>query len=194
MAIIFGAQTAGTIFSYAPDMGRAKNAAIILNRLFGRNPSIDIWNKTGDFLRNISGDVELRNLHFHYPSRPKHPVLCGIDLTVKSGQTAALVGPSGCGKSTIIALLERFYDPVEGSILVDGRDISELNLKDYRHHLALVSQEPTLYEGTIGENIVLGVNENVTDADVEFAAKEANIYTFILSLPLVTIATRNRSN
>jgi ATP-binding cassette, subfamily B (MDR/TAP), member 1 len=188
MAIIFGAQTAGTIFSFAPDMGRAKYAAIILNGLFERTPSVDIWDKKGDILPDINGDVELRGIHFHYPSRPQHPVLCGVDLFVKSGQTAALVGPSGCGKSTIIALLERFYGPDQGSILVDGKDISELNLKDYRHHLALVSQEPTLYEGTIRENILLGVDEDVIEADIELAAKEANILDFIKSLPSVILA------
>jgi ATP-binding cassette subfamily B (MDR/TAP) protein 1 len=94
------------------------------------------------------------------------------------------VGPSGCGKSTTIALLERFYDPIVGGVYVDGKEISSLNINDYRSYLALVSQEPTLYQGTIRENIVLGsTSENVSDAAIEHACREANIYDFIQSLP-----------
>ena len=105
-------------------------------------------------------------------------------MTVKPGQYVALVGASGCGKSTTIALLERFYDPLVGGVYVDGKEISSLNINNYRSYLALVSQEPTLYQGSIRENILLGAdNEEVTDAQIEFACREANIYEFIMSLP-----------
>jgi ATP-binding cassette subfamily B (MDR/TAP) protein 1 len=183
-AIIFGAQSAGTIFSFAPDMGKAKHAAQELQVLFDRQPEIDSWSTEGEKLATAEGAIEFRDVHFRYPTRPDQPVLRGLNLTVKPGQYVALVGASGCGKSTTIALLERFYDPLTGGIFIDGKDISRLNILDYRHKLALVSQEPTLYQGTIRENVLLGAdNDDVPDEDVIKACKDANIYDFIVSLP-----------
>ncbi|KAK0663702.1 ABC transporter fmpD [Lasiodiplodia hormozganensis] len=183
-AITFGAQSAGTIFSFAPDMGKAKHAAIQLKTLFDRKPEIDTWSQEGEKLETMEGNIEFRNVHFRYPTRPEQPVLRGLDLTVKPGQYVALVGASGCGKSTTIALLERFYDPLTGGIYVDGKEISSLNLNDYRSYIALVSQEPTLYQGTIRDNILLGADrENVPEEAIIKACKDANIYDFIMSLP-----------
>lgn len=125
-------------------------------------------------------------VHFRYPTRPQQPVLRGLNLSVKPGQYVALVGHSGCGKSTTIGLLERFYDPLSGQITLDGHNISDLNILSYRHHLALVSQEPTLYQGTIRDNILLGADhaaDSVTDAKLEQTCRDANIYDFITSLP-----------
>ena len=135
-------------------------------------------------MERIEGHIEFKDVRFRYPTRPEQPVLRGLNLTIKPGQYVALVGASGCGKSTTIALLERFYDPVAGSILVDNQDISTLNISNYRSHLALVSQEPTLYQGTIRENILLGTTTNTTtDEEIELACRQANIYDFIMSLP-----------
>lgn len=184
MAIIFGAQSAGTIFSFAPDMGKAHHAAGELKTLFDRKPTIDSWSEEGAPLPEVDGTVEFRDVHFRYPTRPEVPVLRGLNLSVRPGQYIALVGASGCGKSTTIALLERFYDPLAGGVFVDGKEVSTLNLNDYRSHIALVSQEPTLYQGTIKENILLGsARENVTDEAIEHACRESNIYDFIMSLP-----------
>lgn len=185
-AVIFGAQSAGTIFSFAPDMSKAKQAAQALKILFDRKPAIDSWSNDGTPLDHVEGTIEFRDVHFRYPTRPEQPVLRGLNLTVSPGQYIALVGASGCGKSTTIALLERFYDPLVGGIYVDGKEISSLNLNDYRSFVALVSQEPTLYQGTIRENILLGADRHdveVPEADIEFACREANIYDFIMSLP-----------
>lgn len=182
--VLFGAQSAGTVFSFAPDMGKAKNAATEFRRLFDRKPEIDNWSDEGEKLETAEGEIEFKNVHFRYPTRPEQPVLRGLNLTVKPGQYIALVGPSGCGKSTTIALLERFYDAVAGSILVDGKDISKLNINSYRSFLALVSQEPTLYQGTIKENILLGITEDdIAEELLVKACKDANIYDFIMSLP-----------
>lgn len=183
-AIIFGAQSAGTVFSFAPDMGKAKQAAAELKALFDRKPEIDSWNQEGEKLDGVEGTIEFRDVHFRYPTRPEQPVLRGLNLTVKPGQYVALVGASGCGKSTTIALLERFYDPLAGGIFVDGKEISNLNINNYRNYLALVSQEPTLYQGTIRENILLGAaRDDISEEDVVKACKDANIYEFITSLP-----------
>ncbi|KAH6681549.1 P-loop containing nucleoside triphosphate hydrolase protein [Halenospora varia] len=183
-AVIFGAQSAGTIFSFAPDMGKAKQAAQELKVLFDRNPAIDTWSTDGAPLENVEGTIEFRDVHFRYPTRPEQPILRGLNLSVKPGQYIALVGASGCGKSTTIALLERFYDPLVGGIYVDGKEISSLNINDYRSFIALVSQEPTLYQGTIRENVLLGADRHdVPDEEIEFACREANIYDFIMSLP-----------
>ncbi|KAF7535231.1 hypothetical protein G7054_g5537 [Neopestalotiopsis clavispora] len=182
-SIIFGAQSAGTVFSFAPDMGKAHHAAAELKTLFDRKPVVDSWSKDGDRLEAVDGTIEFRDVHFRYPTRPEQPVLRGLNLTVRPGQYVALVGASGCGKSTTIALLERFYDPLVGGVYVDGKEISSLNVNDYRSHIALVSQEPTLYQGTIKENILLGTPHEVSDEAVEFACKEANIFEFIMSLP-----------
>ena len=183
-AIIFGAQSAGTIFSFAPDMGKAKQAARGLKILFDRVPDIDSWSPNGKPLKHIEGTIEFRDVHFRYPTRPEQPVLKGLSLTVKPGQYVALVGASGCGKSTTIALLERFYDPLSGGVFVDGKEISTLNLKDYRGFLALVSQEPTLYQGSIRDNVLLGSDrDDVPEEAIVQACKDANIYEFIMSLP-----------
>ena len=183
-AIIFGAQSAGTIFSFAPDMGKAKQAAKGLKTLFDRVPAIDSWSPDGERFSDMEGTIEFRDVHFRYPTRPEQPVLRGLNLTVKPGQYVALVGASGCGKSTTISLMERFYDPLSGGVFVDGKDISSLNINDYRGFLALVSQEPTLYQGSVRENVLLGADrEDVPEDAIIQACKDANIYDFIISLP-----------
>ena len=183
-AIIFGAQSAGTIFSFAPDMGKAKQAAKELKKLSDRVPAIDSWSQDGERFSDMEGTIEFRDVHFRYPTRPEQPVLKGLNLTVKPGQYVALVGASGCGKSTTIALMERFYDPLSGGVFVDGKEISSLNINDYRGFLALVSQEPTLYQGSVRENVLLGADrEDVPEEAIVQACKDANIYDFIISLP-----------
>lgn len=115
------------------------------------------------------------------------PVLRGINLAIAEGKTVALVGPSGCGKSTMIQLLERFYDPLSGMVAVDTQDIKTMPLSNLRKHLSIVSQEPNLFNCTIGENIAYGDNDReVTNEEIIQAAKNANIHTFISSLPLVS--------
>ena len=109
-------------------------------------------------------------------------MLVDINFTAKVGQTVALVGPSGCGKSTVIQLLQRFYDPAQGQVLIDGRDAREYNLKWLREQMGIVSQEPNLFATTIAENIRYG-REGVTQEEIEAAAKAANAHNFIMSLP-----------
>lgn len=127
----------------------------------------------------------LDNVRFTYPTRPDAKVLGGISMTIQPGEFVAFVGSSGCGKSTMISMLERFYDPSSGSINLGAQNIALLNPRLYRGHTALVQQEPTLYQGTIRENISLGFEnaEALTDDMIINACKQANIYSFIESLP-----------
>lgn len=178
-AVVFGAQSTGGIFSFAPDMGKSKQVADSLKSLFERVPEIDSWSTEGETVKNLEGAIKFRDVHFRYPTRPTQPVLRGISLKIDLGQYVALVGPSGCGKSAIVSLMERFYDPKIGSILLDGRDISQLNLKAFRSRIGHVSQEPVLYSGTIKENILLGGEGEANEA-VARACKDANIYDFIV--------------
>lgn len=187
-SVIFGAQSAGSVFAFAPDISKAKGAAGMFKTLFDRVPTVDAWSTGGQTMPHMDGYVEFRDVHFRYPTRPHQPVLRGLNISVKPGQYVALVGGSGCGKSTTIQLLERFYDPLVGGVYVDGQNISGLNINDYRKHIALVSQEPTLYQGTIKDNILLGADTKgveVSEHAIIKACKDANIYDFIMSLPYV---------
>ena len=124
--------------------------------------------------------IELRGVSFSYASGD--PILRSVDLVAAGGKTTALVGPSGAGKSTIISLIPRFYDPSEGSILIDGQDITDVTKSSLRRHLAYVSQQPYLFEGTIRDNIRYGRPE-ATDTEVEEAARLAHAHDFILAQP-----------
>ncbi len=187
-AVINGAQSAGAIFSFAPDMGAAKDAAALLKSFLNRVPKIDHWSTEGKQIDSLVGKVELRDVRFTYPGRPDHRVLRGVSLSAQPGQFIALVGPSGSGKSTVMQLLERFYDANSGGVLVDDVELRDYNLQSYRAQLAIVSQETTLYTGTIRENILADM-EDVGDDVVEQACKDANIYEFIVSHPLTISKT-----
>ncbi|XP_067147710.1 ATP-binding cassette sub-family B member 5 isoform X1 [Apteryx mantelli] len=183
-SVIFAAMNVGQSASLAPDYGKAKISAQRIFQLLDRKPPIDSYSEEGEKLSNFEGNIEFRNIHFIYPSRPEVQVLQGLSLKVNKGQTLALVGSSGCGKSTSIQLLERFYDPVEGQVFADGFDTKTLHLQWLRSRLGLVSQEPILFDCSIAENIQYGDNSRaVSQEEIEEAAKAANIHTFIEKLP-----------
>jgi len=151
-----------------------------------RKPDIDIYDTTGIILEDIRGDVELKDVYFSYPSRSKHLVFHGLSLRVASGTTMALVGESGSGKSTVISLVERFYDPLAGEVLIDGVDIRRMKLGWIRQNIGLVSQEPVLFSTTIRENIAYGM-ENLTHEEIKRAIELANAAKFIDKFPDVLI-------
>lgn len=126
----------------------------------------------------MEGHVEVRNVTFAYPLRPNVVVFEKFSLTVRAGSTVAMVGQSGSGKSTIIGLIERFYDPSQGEVLIDGKNIKTLNLRSLRSHLGLVSQEPTLFAGTLRQNIAYA-RENATEEEIIEASRAANAHNFI---------------
>ena len=125
------------------------------------------------------------DISFNYPSRPDIPVLKDFSLSIKAGQKVALVGSSGCGKSTAVGLLERYYDPHNGTISIDNRNTKEFNIKWLRSIIGFVSQEPVLFSRSIKENIAYGCKGKVSEKDLEDAAVKANIHSFVSSLPLV---------
>jgi ATP-binding cassette subfamily B (MDR/TAP) protein 1 len=186
MSTTFGAIQAGNVFSFVPDISSAKGAGSHMIRLLDQRPEIDAESTEGAVPTAVRGQIRFEDIHFRYPTRPGVRVLRGLNLTIEPGTYVALVGASGCGKSTTIQLVERFYDPLAGHVYLDGQDVATLNIQEYRKNVALVSQEPTLYAGTVKFNILLGAikpQEEVTQAEIEDACRKANILEFIQSLP-----------
>ncbi|KAL3466893.1 P-loop containing nucleoside triphosphate hydrolase protein [Aspergillus heterothallicus] len=197
IAIIQGGQTAGQFFSFGPNIAQAKASA---NRIFQArktpNDSADAISKEtvpSGQITPTSTDIEFQNVSFNYATRST-PVFKDLNLKIESGQFVALVGPSGCGKSTVVSLLERFYEPTQGTILFGGQPISTLELASYRSKLSLVAQEPKVFNGTIRENLLLGMessdpnstddNDNAALEEAMIAAcRDAEIHEFISSLP-----------
>ncbi|KAK9450309.1 P-loop containing nucleoside triphosphate hydrolase protein [Limtongia smithiae] len=183
--VVFGSETSTTVFTFAPEMGKALRAGRSIKELLEAVPEIDATSTEGSMLNptEVNGEIEFKDVHFRYPTRLEVPVLAGLNLKVKKGQFIALVGASGCGKSTTIGLIESFYRPQRGAVLLDGVNVSELNVSSYRSNIALVQQEPVLYAGSIKYNVSLGSLHAVTDEEVEAACRAANVHDFIMSLP-----------
>ncbi|XP_047217709.1 ATP-binding cassette, sub-family B (MDR/TAP), member 4 isoform X2 [Girardinichthys multiradiatus] len=183
-AVLFGAMAVGEANSFAPNYAKAKISASHLLMLLNKEPEIDNLSEEGESPDIFDGNVSFEHVKFNYPSRPDVPILRGLNLRVKKGETLALVGSSGCGKSTTIQLLERFYDPREGRVVMDSIDVKKLNIHWLRSQIGIVSQEPVLFDCTLAENIAYGDNSHsVTLEEIEAAAKAANIHNFIDELP-----------
>ena len=127
------------------------------------------------------GAVSVRDVHFAYPTRPDAPVLRGLSLELAAGASVALVGASGAGKSTVVSLLERFYDPDRGEVLLDGTPLRALNVRWLRRQIGVVMQEPVLFHASIAQNIACG-RPGVTALEVERAARLADAHDFIGAL------------
>lgn len=181
VAVVQGAESAGSTLSFGPNMAQASAAA---NRILSFRSAKDATPKITGELQDTEGGVkiELRDLWFKYPTRDI-PIFTGLNLTIEKGQFAGLVGASGCGKTSIVSLLERFYDVQKGKILCNGTNIAELDIRQYRKALSLVAQEPTLFQGTIKDNVLLGIEESISEAQLHQACRDAEIHSFIESLP-----------
>ena len=149
MAVVMIAMGVGQTASMAPDAAKAKRAAAVIFSIVDRKAPIDSGSTEGKVLESIDGNIEFSNIKFAYPTRPDAPVFRGMNLSIKAGQVVALVGQSGCGKSSTVSLLERFYNPLEGEVKVDGHNIQDLNISWWRKQVGLVGQEPVLFSGTI---------------------------------------------
>jgi len=144
---------------------------------------VDSFSDKGDKLPNPMGDLEFRDIKFAYPSRPDMVIYNNFNLKVPNGATVALCGPSGGGKSTVMALLLRFYLPLEGTILFDGKDIRDLNLTWLRSQIGYVSQEPVLFSGSIRSNIKYG-NPHATEQEMIGASTIAKAHEFVSTFQL----------
>eukprot|EP01127_Copromyxa_protea_P019084 TRINITY_DN6113_c0_g2_i1.p1 TRINITY_DN6113_c0_g2~~TRINITY_DN6113_c0_g2_i1.p1 ORF type:complete len:822 (+),score=150.24 TRINITY_DN6113_c0_g2_i1:22-2487(+) len=144
----------------------------------------DNQDEGGYTFENVEGAIRFENVSFAYPSRLDQPVLKDLNIDIKPGQVVALVGPSGGGKSTVVSLLQRFYKPLKGNITLDGHPIHKLDPSWYHSHISLVAQEPTLFAGTIRENILFGSKHlHLDDTGMITAAKQANAHEFIEKFP-----------
>ncbi|KAJ4246280.1 hypothetical protein NW762_013631 [Fusarium torreyae] len=182
MALMNAAEGFGQSLSFGPNAAMVTAAS---NRILdARESRFMEQNGQDDIPATGTGiKIELRDICLRYSSEDTL-ALDGLNMTIEKGQFAALVGASGCGKSSIISLLERFYEPEKGQILFNGRDISKMDIYTYRKHLALVAQEPTLFQGTIRDNILLGMDpSNVTEDHLHAACRDASVHDFIVSLP-----------
>ncbi|KAK8651804.1 hypothetical protein V6N13_141386 [Hibiscus sabdariffa] len=165
--------------SMTNDLSKGNSAIQSVFAILDRKSEIDpdyTWGQ--ETKKSIQGRIELKNVFFAYPTRPDQMIFKDLNLRIEAGRTVALVGQSGSGKSTIIGLIERFYDPMKGSVFIDAQDIRNYNLRMLRTHIALVSQEPTLFAGTIRENIAYG-KPKAKESEIRKAAKLANAHEFI---------------
>ena len=210
-ALLFSAQSCGQMFALAPDVSNAVLAARRLTAILSIGPTKplstsakvlddvvdekrqDLDLESANVLhegRSVShsgtaSTISMRDTYFHYPGRPDASVLQGLNINIPAGHFCALVGPSGAGKSTVISLIEKFYIPISGTIEVDGRDIAHTDSLTYRSNISLVPQDNSLFDDTVRFNISLGARPGYepSDAEVEEAARLANIHDLITSLP-----------
>uniref|UniRef100_A0A672ZUJ9 Bile salt export pump n=1 Tax=Sphaeramia orbicularis TaxID=375764 RepID=A0A672ZUJ9_9TELE len=183
-AIVTSGTALGRASSYTPDYAKAKISAARFFQLLDRVPLISVYNDKGDKWENFQGNLDFIDCKFTYPTRPDIQVLNGLTVAVKPGQTLAFVGSSGCGKSTSVQLLERFYDPDQGKLLIDGHESSRVNVPFLRSKIGIVSQEPVLFDCSIAENIKYGDNSReISMNEVISAAKKAQLHDFVMSLP-----------
>ncbi|MFQ6620259.1 hypothetical protein Gotur_001393 [Gossypium turneri] len=182
VAVLIGSLSLGQSSPCMSAFAAGQAAAVKMFETINRKPEIDPYNMSGKVLEDINGDVELRDVYFSYPARPEEQIFSGFSLSIPCGTTVALVGESGSGKSTVISLIERFYDPQAGEVLIDGINLKEFQLRWIRGKIGLVSQEPVLFTASIKDNIAYG-KEGATVEEIRAAAELANAANFIDKLP-----------
>ncbi|XP_066256417.1 ATP-dependent translocase ABCB1-like [Euwallacea similis] len=181
-SVMAGSMSFGVASPFIEAFSTGKAAGGKIFHIIDTNPSINLSKNKGEKLSEVKGNISFKGVKFHYPSRKDVPILQGLTLNIKAGETVALVGSSGCGKSTVLQLVQRFYDPIEGQVFFDDHDVKDLDLTWYRQAIGVVSQEPVLFGTTIYENIKYG-NKEAKEEDIIQAAKMANAHVFIKRLP-----------
>ncbi|KIL89524.1 hypothetical protein FAVG1_07104 [Fusarium avenaceum] len=185
MGILFAGQAGAQLFANLGSLTRAKGAANYLFNLRQEEATIREDDDNKDQAPDFDHPIAVEDVHFKYKSRSTK-VLHGLSMNIKRSQFVAFVGPSGCGKSTLISLLERYYDPTSGRICVGEKNIKRVSPRLLRNQMSMVQQEPILYEGTVRENILMGLGDDASDASDERlneAARQANVLDFVSSLP-----------
>ena len=183
--VIYAVMVAGSVAALSEIWGELQRAAGATERLV---ELLQLEDRVQDpkspksLPKPARGEIVFDDVSFNYPARPEIPALLNVDLTIAPGETVAFVGPSGAGKTTIIQMLQRFYDPQDGQIRLDGMALTDLDRVDFRSQLALVPQDPVIFATTARENIRFG-RPGATDAEVETAARAAAAHEFITALP-----------
>jgi ATP-binding cassette, subfamily B (MDR/TAP), member 1 len=192
MSVVIGSISLSVLAPETQAVINGRGAAAKLYETIDRIPDIDSSDPSGLKPEEVEGHITFENVIFSYPSRPQVTVMNDLSISFLAGKTAALVGASGSGKSTMVALVERFYDPLSGVVKLDGVNMKELNVKWLRSQIGLVSQEPTLFATTIKENVAYGLigtqYEHATKDDqfalIKKACAKANADEFINKMPL----------
>ncbi|XP_059670315.1 ABC transporter B family member 19-like [Cornus florida] len=182
VVLVITANSVAETVSLAPEIIRGGESVGSIFSVLDRSTRIDSDDPEAEPVESIRGEIELSHIDFAYPSRPDVNVFKDLNLRIRAGRSQALVGASGSGKSSVIALIQRFYDPTAGKVMIDGKDIRRLNLKSLRLKIGLVQQEPALFATSIFDNIAYG-KDGATEAEVIEAARAANVHTFISGLP-----------
>ena len=179
--LIYSVMAAGALGALSEvwgELSQAAGAAERLGELLETDPEIQEPANPVALPQKVKGTLQYKNASFAYPTRPDHPIVDGLNLTVKSGETVALVGASGSGKSTLFNLALRYYDPTEGTVKLDGVDLSMASPEEVRKRIALVPQDTTIFAMSAADNIRFGLPD-ATDEQVEEAAKMALAHEFI---------------
>lgn len=192
LAILIGSFSLAMLAPEMQAISHGRGAAAKLYETIDRTPDIDSSDPGGLKPEKVEGYITFEDVKFNYPSRPNVPVVRGLSISFPAGKTAALVGASGSGKSTVVALVERFYDPLSGVVKLDGVDVKKFNIKWLRTQIGLVSQEPTLFATTIKGNVAHGLigtkHEHATEEEkfalIKEACIKANADGFINNMPL----------
>ncbi|KUP94284.1 ABC transporter transmembrane domain-containing protein [Tritonibacter horizontis] len=183
--VIYAVMVAGSVAALSEiwsELQRAAGATERLVELLQAEDAVVDPVRAQTFATPVRGEISFDNVSFTYPSRPEISALDGVNLTIKPGETVAFVGPSGAGKTTIIQLIQRFYDPQSGAVRLDGVPLTDLARSEFRHHIALVPQDPVIFAATARDNIRFG-RPDASDAEVEAAARAAAAHDFIAQLP-----------
>lgn len=183
--VIYSVIMAGAVAALSEiwsELQRAAGATERLVELLNTDDTVNDPAAPAKLALPVRGEITFENVSFRYPARPDQVALDGMSLTVQPGETVAFVGPSGAGKTTVIQLIQRFYDPQSGRVLLDGQDLTTLARSSFRRHMALVPQDPVIFAASARENIRFG-RPSASDAEVEDAARAAAAHEFIAALP-----------
>ncbi|KAK3142408.1 hypothetical protein QOZ80_4BG0346050 [Eleusine coracana subsp. coracana] len=183
VVLVITANSVAETVSLAPEIVRGGESVRSVFSVLNSRTRIDPDDPEAESVEKVRGEIDFRHVDFAYPTRPDVMVFKDFSLRIRAGTSQALVGASGSGKSTVIALIERFYDPLAGKVMLDGKDIRRLNLKSMRLRIGLVQQEPVLFATSIMENIAYGKDGGATEEEVVEAAKVANVHGFVSALP-----------